>query len=79
MSYPELRSCSVGYYKLSGVAIIEKRLKCPPGGFYQDEIAGGVTERNGTGCKCCLKGRFVQPSDAPGKINSDCQVFFTGY
>ena len=44
------------------------------GGFYQDEIAGGLFERNGTGCKYCLKGRYVHPSKAPGKTDEDCQV-----
>ena len=48
------------------------------GGFYQDEVGGGVIERNGTGCKYCLKGRYVPPSIAPGRKDSDCKVCPTG-
>ena len=44
------------------------------GGFYQDEVGGGVIERDGTGCKYCPTGSFIHPLKAPGRDFDECQI-----
>ena len=39
--------------------------QCPPGSFYQDEVAS-------TACKKCPVGQYVPPEKAPGKSPLDC-------
>eukprot|EP00794_Sanderia_malayensis_P020582 gene20582-22608_t len=41
--------------------------KCPPGSFYQDDLAS-------MDCKKCPTGQYVPPNRAPGKSPTDCQT-----
>ena len=57
-------ACPVGFHSHSN----HKRCtQCPPGSFYQDEVAS-IT------CKSCPLGQYVPPSSSPGKDASDCQT-----
>ena len=63
------RACPVGSYS-NGSARTEQAgmcIKCPPGSFYQDELAS-------LSCKTCPVGQFVPPDRSPGKDASDCQT-----
>ena len=63
------RACSAGYYCDSD-AREESRGKCracPPGSFYQDDLAS-------TNCKSCPVGQYVPPERSPGKDVSDCRT-----
>ena len=57
-------ACPVGFYSDSNH---KHCTQCPPGSFYQDEVAS-IT------CKSCPLGQYVPPSRSPGKDASDCQT-----
>ena len=56
--------CEVGTYQHSYEGTCTK---CPPGSFYQDELAQAH-------CKLCPYGQFVPPNNAPGKSPLDCKT-----
>lgn len=63
------RACPVGHF-CDGNSSRHKMgrcIKCPPGSFYQDEVAS-------TGCKNCPLGQYVPPKRSPGKDPSECQT-----
>ncbi|KAL9982380.1 hypothetical protein ACROYT_G004413 [Oculina patagonica] len=49
-------------------------IRCPPGGFYQDEMGytGSATRFGNLLCKECPPGRYVHPDKAPGKAITEC-------
>ena len=57
-------ACAVGFYMNFSYSYCTP---CPPGSFYQDEVAS-IT------CKSCPLGQYVPPSRSPGKDASDCQT-----
>ena len=63
------RACPIGFY--SDCDILQRKMgscyKCPPGSFYQDEVAS-------TACKTCPVGQYVAPDRYPGKDVSDCRT-----
>ena len=66
----ECSACKKGYYNLlldDHVGYQGSCVKCPPGSYYQDEIAS-------TKCKVCRPGQFVPPESSPGTSASDCQT-----
>ena len=62
-------ACPVGYFSTGDG--LEKTMgqcaKCPPGSFYQDEVAM-------TSCKSCPIGQYVPPDLSPGKDASYCKT-----
>ena len=62
-------ACRQGYYSSCRdiQAGSSSCVKCPPGSYYQDEVAS-------TGCKTCRPGQFVPPERSPGKDAADCQT-----
>ena len=63
----------MGYHAYSGICTADYEwsscggvcFQCPPGSFYQDEVAA-------LSCKKCRKGQFVPPELSPGKSPLDC-------
>ena len=63
------RACPPGFY-CNGNSVEDIKgicVECPPGSFYQDEVAS-------VNCKSCPLGQFVPPDRSPGKDVSDCQT-----
>ncbi|XP_078377181.1 uncharacterized protein LOC144660438 [Oculina patagonica] len=77
-----LLPCPVGTFSNAFTARAGECTKCPPGGFYSDDV-GYV----GRSCKKCPNGSFVSFDTAPGTRTQDCKScpegtesdFFAGY
>ena len=63
----ECSPCRLGYINVCVTSSNGECVKCPPGSYYQDEIAS-------TKCKICRPGQFVPPERSPGTSASDCQT-----
>ncbi|XP_078377529.1 cysteine repeat modular protein A-like isoform X1 [Oculina patagonica] len=64
-----LLSCPVGTFINSSSEGAEGCIKCPPGGFYSDDVA-----YVGKSCKTCPTGSFVPFDRAPGTQIHDCKT-----
>ncbi|XP_078377854.1 uncharacterized protein LOC144661006 [Oculina patagonica] len=63
-----LLPCPLGSFSNSSAIGVDVCTKCPPGGFYSDDV-GYV----GKSCKKCPNGSFVPFNKAPGTRKQDCK------
>ncbi|KAL9988971.1 hypothetical protein ACROYT_G003470 [Oculina patagonica] len=77
-----LLPCSPGTFSNSSAKGVDGCTKCPPGGFYSDDV--GYVAKS---CKKCPNGSFVPFEKTPGTRKQDCKScpegtdtdFFAGY
>ncbi|XP_078375842.1 uncharacterized protein LOC144659297 [Oculina patagonica] len=81
-SLASLLPCPLGTFSNSSAKGANGCTKCPPGGFYSDDV--GYVAKS---CKKCPNGSFVSIDKAPGTRKQDCKScpegtetdFFAGY